>query len=105
MSNEQKASKISYQACNMYPKKTEIIDGFFLMYSHDRFSSLIIQGVSKYLLDQGCTEEEVKYALCHKAIRWSLDADEEMLQEFGKEWAKEHEIESVAKEEREVKCT
>lgn len=105
MSNEQKAIQIAFQACNMYQKKTEIIDGFFLMYSHNRFSSLIVQGISKYLLDQGCTEEEVKYALCHKTIRWGLDADEEMFQEFGKKWATDHQLENIAKEVREVKCT
>lgn len=105
MSYEETASQIAYKACNLYVKTKENIDGGFHMYSHDRFSSLIIKGIAKYLLEKGCTEEEIKYALAHKAIRWGLDADEQMFEDLGKEWAKEHELENVAKEEREVKCT
>ena len=105
MSNEQKASEIAYQACNLYVKTKENIEGGFHMYSHDRFSSLIIKGIANYLLEKGSTEEEIKYVLAHKAIRWGLDADEQMFEDIGKEWAKEHELENVVKEAREVKCT
>lgn len=98
MNNEDKASNIAYQACNMYNKKPAEIEGSFTMYSHDRFSSLIIQGIAKELLNQGCTEDQVKYALAHKAIRWMLDGEEETLMQFGAELAKEHNLADVAKE-------
>lgn len=94
-------SHIAYQACNMFNKKPAEIKGAFSMYSHDRFSSLIIQGIAKSLIEQGCTEEQVKWVLAHKAIRRMLDGEEDTLIEFGAQLAKEHALVDVAKEYKE----
>ena len=82
------ASNIAYQACNLYDKKPKEIEGSFTMYSHDRFASLIIKGIAEQMLEDGCSEAQIKEVLASKSIRWGLDAHEDDLIDWGKLFAK-----------------
>ncbi len=94
MTNNEKASNIAFLACELFPKAESKYfkehEGTFTMYSYSRFSSLIIQGIAQQMLDNGCSEEQIKAILASKDIRWGLDADEDMLIEWGKNFAERH---------------
>lgn len=84
------ADTIAYQACNLFEKKPKEIDGSFTMYSYYRFSSLIIHGIAQQMIDEGCSEAQIKQVLASKSVRWGLDSDEDMFIEYGKQFARKH---------------
>lgn len=84
------ASEIAFQACELFPKDKSKIDGAFTMYSYSRFSSCVILGIAQQMIDDGCSEAQIKEVLASKLIRWGLDADEDKFVEYGKQFARDH---------------
>ena len=84
------ADIISYQACNMLNKNPQNIEGSFTMYSYGRFSNLIIHGIAQQMIDEGCSESQIKEVLSSKLVRWGLDSDEDIFIEYGKQFARKH---------------
>jgi hypothetical protein len=87
------ASSIAFEAVPLYPKSAEDVNKYeenraFTMYSYERFSSLIIQGIAQEMLSQGRSVDDVKWVLQSKHIRWGLDSMEDQFIELGKEFAR-----------------
>lgn len=86
----------AYQLFHANPHVGEALDEVsFPMYSHDRFSKLVIEGMVLRLFERGFSSEEVKLFLKSKKVRHLLDREEDRLVELGKAMADQMEIDAL----------
>lgn len=94
MNHEEIASEIAgaaHQLWQEHPHK-DMYEHPFTMYSYNRFTRLILQGIALQMLEQGSTEEHIRDVLASKHIRWMLDKEEMFLVRIGRNLAKENEL-------------